>query len=176
MYRCLLLSCFFIGLLSGCKSLQKETPQVADSSIVASQEKEAQEKSIDGITASDFKRAVQTAVRNMAQSGALDSPNAERYVVAVSYIADSTKKGFDTEDVKQKLGSELAAGRKVRVVSMTSKNVQPQIIIGGRITQRTAYVRNGKKRQEYYLHLVLTEAKSGLKLSENTTPVIRKSN
>ena len=121
----------------------------------------------------DFKRAIQTAVRNMVQSGALDNPAGERYVVTVSSIVDITKKGFDTKDIKQRLGENLAAGRKVRVVSASSKSVTPQIIISGRITQRTAFVRKGK-RQEYYLHLVLTEAKSGMKLWENTTPVVKK--
>ena len=86
-----------------------------------------------------------------------------------------TKKGFNTKDIKQRLESELASGRKVRrVVSLASKTVSPQIIIAGRITQRTASVRGGRKRQEYYLHLVLTEAKSGMKLWENTTPVVKK--
>ena len=123
----------------------------------------------------DFKRAIQTAVRNMVQSGALDNPAGDHYVVAVSSIVDVTKKGFNTKDIKQRLESELASGRKVRrVVSLASKTVSPQIIIAGRITQRTASVRGGRKRQEYYLHLVLTEAKSGMKLWENTTPVVKK--
>ena len=179
MNKNILLCCFLAGLLSGCKTTATETPQVAQPSVAAAapdvKEKKVTEKAIDGITSSDFKRAIQTAVRNMVQSGTLDNPKGEKYIVAVSYIVDTTKKGFDTADIKQKLSAELAAGRKARVVSMSSKNQSPQIIVAGRITQRTASVRGGK-RQEYYLHIVLTEAKSGIKLGENTTPVVRKSN
>ena len=176
MNKKILLCCFLAGLVSGCKTTAtQEAPQVAQPSAAVVKEKKTVEKTIDGITSSDFKRAIQTAVRNMVQSGTLDNPKGEKYVVAVSYIVDTTKKGFDTADIKQKLGAELAAGRKVRVVSMTSKNQPPQIIVAGRITQRTAFVRGGK-RQEYYLHIVLTEAKSGIKLGENTTPVVRTSN
>ena len=166
--------CLWAGIMSACVSQKKEAQPVETKTEVAAEEKQS-ENNID-ITPSDFKRAVQTAVKNMFQSGALDNPAGDHYIVAVSYIVDVTKKGFDTEDIKQKLRTELAAGRKVRVVSFSSKNVVPQIIVAGRIIQRIANVRGGKKRQEYYLHIVLTEAKSGMKLWENTTPVVRKKN
>lgn len=132
------------------------------------------EQNLPEVTPADFRRAVQTAVRNMTRSGALDNPSGERYVVTVSHIIDVTKKGFDTEDIVRRLQADLAASRKVRVVSVSAKNVSPQINIAGRITQRTAYVRGGRKRQEYYLHLVMTEAKSGMELWENVTPVVNK--
>lgn len=133
-----------------------------------------QEQNLPEVTPADFRRAVQTAVRNMIRSGALDNPSGERYVVTVSHIIDVTKKGFDTDDIVRRLQADLAASRKVRVVSVSAKNVSPQINIAGRITQRTAYVRGGRKRQEYYLHLVMTEAKSGMELWENVTPVVNK--
>ncbi len=123
----------------------------------------------------DFKRAVQTAVRNMLQSGALDNPSGDRYIVAVSNIKDFTKKDFNTKDIKQRLERELASGRKVRVISSSSKTVMPQITISGKITQRTASVRGGKKRTEYYLHLVSTEVKTGTQLGDEIrTPVVKK--
>ncbi len=168
--------CLLAGAISGCVSQKNEvqpTVEIKTETVAVVKEEKQPEKKVD-ITQSDFKRAIQTAVKNMLQSGSLDNPSGDHYIVAVSYIVDMTKKGFDTEDIKQKLRTELAAGRKARVVSFSSKNVVPQIIVAGRVIQRTAYVRNGKKRQEYYLHLVLTEAKSGLKLWENTTPVVRK--
>ena len=97
----------------------------------------------------------------------------KKYIVAISYVVDATKTGFDTSAIKQYLSADLAAGRKVRVVSVSSKNIVPQMVVAGRIIQRTAFVRKGK-RQEYYLHLVLTEAKSGIKLWESTTPVVKR--
>ena len=165
----ILLLCFFAMLPAGCISRAAEERVAVDKAAETSQTENKKET-----VSLDFKRAVQTAVRNMLQSGSLDNPTGERYIVSVSSIVDMTKKGFNTAEIKQKLSNELASGRKVRVVSATSKNIAPQIIIAGRITQRIAHVRGGKKRQEYYLHLVLTEAKSGIKLWENTTPVVVK--
>lgn len=126
------------------------------------------------ITSADFKRAIQTAVKNMVRSKMLDNPTGGKYVVIVSHVADMTKKKFDTADIKQKLSEMLAASRKVRVVAAGNRKNTPQIIVAGRITHRTAYVRGGRKRQEYYLHLVLTDAKSGMALGENVTPVVKK--
>ena len=162
--------CFLAIVLAGCVSNATEQKKAAEKSVKTQSQTEKRTEDVS----LDFKRAVQTAVRNMLQSGALDNPTGERYVVSVSSIVDATKKGFNTEEIKQKLSGDLAAGRKVRVVSAASKNVTPQLIVAGRITQRIAHVRGGKKRQEYYLHLVLTEAKSGIKLWENTTPVVVK--
>ena len=173
--------CLIAGGMSACaaaKTAQEtEKPQAAVD-VPAKQQTQVRKQTplANEITPADFKRAVQTAVRNMVRSGALDNPAGERYVVTISHIVDTTKKNFDTADIKQKLSADLAASRKVRVVSASAKNVSPQINISGRITQRTAYVRSGKKRQEYYLHLVLTEAKSGIMLWENVTPVVKKNN
>ena len=166
----MLLFCFLAMLPAGCVSNATEQKNA----VAESAEKAALIEKKKETMSWDFKRAIQTAVRNMLQSGALDNPTGERYIVSVSYIVDATKMGFKTEEIKQKLSADLAAGRKVRVVSSAAKNVTPQIIVAGRITQRTAHVRGGKKRQEVYLHLVLTEAKSGIKLWENTTPIVKK--
>ena len=171
-----LLICMIV-LTAGCVARTGKTVTEEKKPVETTKKAEGKQNVAVAVNSSDldFKRAIQTAVRNMVQSGALDNPAGERYVVTVSSIVDTTKKGFGTKDIKQRLGDTLAAvaGRKVRVVSSSSKSVTPQIILSGRITQRTAFVRKGK-RQEYYLHLVLTEAKSGMKLWENTTPVVKK--
>lgn len=171
--------CLIAGGISACTTVKNaeedKQPQTA-AAVPEKQSAQVQKKTAETneITPADFKRAVQTAVRNMIRSGFLDNPAGERYIVTISHIVDTTKKDFDTADIKQKLSADLAASRKVRVISAGAKNVSPQINISGRITQRTAYVRGGKKRQEYYLHLVLTEAKSGIMLWENVTPVVKK--
>lgn len=177
-YLYLTFSCCLLGGLSACATLnppeeKKEQPVIAQKTL---SEPQTVKKIVasDEITPADFRRAVQTAVRNMVRSGSLNNPAGGRYVVTVSHIVDTTKKNFDTEDIKQKLAADLAASRKVRVVSAGAKNVIPHINISGRITQRTAYIRNGRKRQEFYLHLVLTEAKSGIMLWENVTPVVKR--
>lgn len=174
-YQYALLAVSFIGVFSGCVAEEKKElieQKTAQAEKTVEQKEAAVEKNNEAV-AYDFKRAVQTSVRNMTQSGVLDNPSGNRYTISISSIVDTTKKGFDTEAIKQNLSADLASGRKVRVVSASSKSVTPQMFVAGRITQRTAYVRSGK-RQEYYLHLVLTEAKSGIKLWDNTTPVVKK--
>ncbi len=172
--------CFVLGCLSACalnssSEVKKQKALISEKELLEQKKlKNLPSSAENEINASDFRRAVQTAVRNMVRSGSLNNPAGGRYVVTVSHIVDTTKKNFDTADIKQKLSTDLAASRKVRVVAPGSKNVVPQINISGRITQRTAYIRNGKKRQEYYLHLVLTEAKSGIMLWENVTPVVKR--
>ena len=167
-----LIICFLVGLTFGCASGK----EVKEQEVKKTETQAVQKKEITEVSSSDFKRAIQTAVKNMVQSGVLNKSGGDRYVVTVSYIVDTTQKKFDTALIKQDLSTVLASGRKVRVVSTSSKTIVPQIIVTGRIIQRTARVRGGKKRQEYYLHLVLTEAKSGMKLWENITPVVKKGN
>ena len=173
--------CLIAAEMTACTTTSSDTdnqqPQIpVVVNTVPKQQPPVQQKAVqtNEITPADFKRAIQTAVRNMVRSGSLDNPTGDRYIVTISHIVDTTKKNFDTADIKQKLSTDLAASRKVRVISAGAKNVSPQINISGRITQRTAYVRSGRKRQEYYLHLVLTEAKSGIMLWENVTPVVKK--
>ena len=169
-----LMFCFIVGLTFGCAVSETKQPQTSAAAVKDADQAVQKEQEIE-ISSSDFRRAIQKSVKNMFQSGVLDKSDGGRYVVAISYIVDATKKGFDTADVKQSLEAALASGRKVRVVASSSKTVAPQITVAGRITQRTAYISGRKKRQEYYLHLVLTDAKSGMKLWENTTPVVKKS-
>lgn len=173
-YLCTAILCFTAGWLSACATADTEKKTKQSDAVSAKSSTQIQSQGTNEITSVDFKRAAQTAVRNMIKSGALDNLNGERYVVTISHIVDTTKKNFDTAAIKQKIGADLASSRKVRVVSAGAKNVTPQINISGRIMQRTAYVRGGKKRQEYYLHLALTEAKSGIMLWENVTPVVKK--
>lgn len=150
---------------------KEEAPQAVQAPVI--DRKAEAPKPAEEITAADFRRAVQTAVRNMMRSGTLDA-GTDRYAVTVSHIVDTTKKGFDTAEIKRRVSADLAAGRKVRVVTAGTKNAVPQMNVSGRITQRTAYVRGGKRRQEYYLQLVLTDLKTGMMLWETVTPVVRK--
>lgn len=166
--------CLTAGCISACVTTDAAEKTKQSAAVPVKQSTQVQTSETNKIALIDFKRAAQTAVRNMIKSGVLDNLSGERYVVTISHIVDTTKKNFDTAAIKQKIGADLATSRKVRVVSAGAKNVSPQINISGRIMQRTAYVRGGKKRQEYYLHLALTETKSGIMLWENVTPVVKK--
>lgn len=172
-YRSLALVLTLSVLTLGCASdpsLSVKKTSEAEVDNTVSVQSETQD-----ISTADFKRAVQSAVQNMIKSGVLDNPGGGRYTVMVSRVANMSKREIDAADVAQKIRSDLAATKKVRVVSGMSKDAAatPEINVSGRITQRTAYVR-GRERIEYYLHLNLTEVKSGINLWENVTPVLKR--
>lgn len=89
--------CLIAGGMSACaaaKTAQEtEKPQAAVD-VPAKQQTQVRKQTppANEITPADFKRAVQTAVRNMVRSGALDNPAGERYVVTISHIVDTTKR------------------------------------------------------------------------------------
>jgi len=125
-------------------------------------------------TSADMRRTVNTAVYNMLKSGTLDNADGDKYVVVVGRIVNTTgKDDFDTEQTVQYLKNALASGRKVRVVSAKSKTA-PQFFIAGKITHRTAYLAGKKKRQEYYLHLFVTEATTGSRLWDAPFPIVHR--
>lgn len=126
-------------------------------------------------TSADMRRTVNTAVYNMLKSGTLDNPAGGKYVVAVGRVVNTTAKDdFDTAQTVQDLKSALAASRKVRVVTARNKTVEPQIFVAGRITHRVAHLAGRKQRQEYYLHLYVTEAKTGSALWDAPFPVVHR--
>ena len=125
-------------------------------------------------TSADMRRTVNTAVYNMLKSGTLDNADGDKYVVVVGRVVNTTgKDDFDTEQTVQYLKSALASGRKVRVVSAKSKTA-PQFFIAGKITHRTAHLAGKKKRQEYYLHLFVTEATTGSRLWDAPFPIVHR--
>lgn len=126
-------------------------------------------------TSADMRRTVNTAVYNMLKSGTLDNPAGEKYVVVIGRVVNTTAKDdFDTAQTVQDLKRALAASRKVRVITAQNKTVEPQFFVAGRITHRTAHLAGRKKRQEYYLHLYVTEAKTGSTLWDAPFPVVHR--
>lgn len=171
--RCLMSAFITVSFLSGCASsqpvLEEKSPTVEVQPVSPVQPlPEPKEISDD-----DLKRAIQQAVRSLLRSGVLDNPNGGRYVVTVSRVANLSKAPLDTEEAVRRIQANLAVGKKVRVVLADNAAVSPEINVSARITQRTAYVRSGK-RIEYYLHLNLTEIKSGIVLGENVTPILKR--
>lgn len=130
-------------------------------------------KSQEPLTAFDVSKAVQVAVRNMAASGVLNPSSSEKYTLCVTHVLNMTSYDFNVVEIKKALETALAVTKKVRVVSSTSKTIEPQMNISARTTERIAHVRGGK-RKEYYLNIVLTEPNVGMTLWSNVTPIIKR--
>ena len=88
-----------------------------------------------------------------------------------SDIAALQDYGVDIVSVPGKNGGYYIASRNFELPDRERFRVE--INVSARITQRTAHVRSGK-RIEYYLHLNLTEIKSGIGLGENVTPILKR--
>lgn len=125
-------------------------------------------------TKSDYRRAVNTAVKNMVNSLALDNPAGGKYTVVVGRVVNTTKKDFNTNEIIRNLKSALVQSKKVYLLGSKSAGPVAQIAVTGRITHRIGYLRRGE-RHEYYLHLNLTEAMTGTGLWDGVTPIIHKS-
>lgn len=164
--------------LFGCASVpdaDKVPPQPAEEVKPAVEQPAKPAPKKDEYTASDVRRTINTAVYNMFRSGTLDNPMGDKYVVIVGRVVNITPKtDFDTAQAVQDLKRALAAGRKVRVVSAKSKTVDPQIVVAGRITHRIAHLSGRKQRHEYYLHLYVTEAKTGSALWDAPFPIVHR--
>lgn len=164
------------AILFGCTSVQSTPPVVEPppAPVVAAPVEVAPPAPKKDFTSADMRRTVNTAVFNMLKSGTLDSVDGDKYVVAVGRIVNTTgKDDFDAVQTAQYLKNALASGRKVRVVSAKSK-IAPQFFIAGKITHRTAHLARRKKRQEYYLHLFVTEAKTGSRLWDAPFPIVHR--
>ena len=171
--RCLMSAFIAVSFLSGCASSQPVSEEESQTAEVQTPPSVQQPPEPKEISDDDLKRAIQQAVRSLLRSGVLDNPNGGRYVVTVSRVANLSKAPLDTEEAVRRIQANLAVGKKVRVVLADNAAVSPEINVSARITQRTAYVRSGK-RIEYYLHLTLTEIKSGIVLGENVTPILKR--
>ncbi|HBO59095.1 MAG TPA: hypothetical protein DD624_04210 [Alphaproteobacteria bacterium] len=173
------LSCAIIGLLLfGCSTTEKTpdvpvaAPVVPAVSAPAPAQPPVPKKDF---TSADMRRTVNAAVYNMLKSGTLDNPAGGKYVVVVGRVVNTTAKDdFDTAQTVQDLKRALAASRKVRVVAAQNKTVDPQIFVAGRITHRVAHLAGRKQRQEYYLHLYVTEAKTGSSLWDAPFPIVHR--
>lgn len=159
-------------VLSGCAASSSESVSAQQSEGAVA---EQSGKNDNVLSDDDLKRAIQQSVRDLLRSGVLDHPNGDRYVVTVSRVVNLSETDFDMDEAVQRIQSNLAVGKKVKVVYAGESNasVSPEISVSARITQRTAYVRSGK-RIEYYLHLNLTEIKSGIGLWETATPILKR--
>ena len=160
------------AILFGCTSAQSTPPVVEPPPAPVVAVPPAPKKDF---TSADMRRTVNTAVYNMLKSGTLDNPAGEKYVVVIGRVVNTTAKDdFDTAQTVQDLKRALAASRKVRVITAQNKTVEPQFFVAGRITHRTAHLAGRKKRQEYYLHLYVTEAKTGSTLWDAPFPVVHR--
>lgn len=151
----------------------------------------------------DFEKAANEAVADMIASGAVNSPNGGRYVLAVSRITNDTMQRIDTDELVKKIRSQLLRSGKVVVTNAVglegaedpmvmkarqlrmSKEVNqanvakkgtivaPDLSLSGKIIQKNIKISSGKTRVEYYFQLSLTDINTGLALWENETPIIK---
>lgn len=160
---------FFI-LFAGCASVEPSSREPQKETAV--NENVADTPDDEEMTTADFNKAVQSLVRNLAKSGVLTTKDNEKGKVRISRFTDMTKK-FDANVIRRDVQTALRSTKSAVVLSLVVKKEEiPDFTLSGRITSRIAYVR-GRQRTEYYLHLTLADAKTGVNLWESDTVVLK---
>ena len=148
------------------------------------------------IDRADFQKAANEAIKDMLDSGALDTIDNKRHVITIGRVINDTTQRIDTDMLMKQIrvailkskkayittaiganGPEDEMIKKVRELrkddefkqSMIAKKntiYAPDISLAGKIMQRIVKVGDDDQLVEYYFHLTLTELKTGLALWE----------
>ena len=152
----------------------------------------------------DFEFAAMQSVESLLKSGAVDHPDGERYVMAVSRVTNDTMQRIDTDQLIRKVRIQLLqSGKVVTTSAVSAEGVQDQLIddvralrgseefredtqvemgtlispdfgLSGKIMQRNIDRDRRTQQVEYYFQLVLTDLRTGLAVWEEETPIIKR--
>jgi len=154
-----------------------------------------------GLDYRDFDEAAGKSIQSLLKSGALNKPDNDRVVIAISTITNDTMQHIDTDQLIKKIRVDLlrsgravittsigsegnvdAMNKQVREISgsedynqrTTAKKgqlISPEMSLSGKIIQRNVTMDDGKQQVEYYFQLTLTELKTGLAWWEDETVI-----
>jgi len=154
-----------------------------------------------GLDYRDFQKAAGDAVVSLLQSGALNTNDGSRSVLAISSIVNDTMQRIDTDQLVKKIRVELLRSGKVVVTTAVGANgpedamsmkarqlrnsaefnqqtvakqgqmLAPKFSLSGKIIQRNVSIDRRAQQVEYYFQLTLTEIASGLAFWEDETVI-----
>ncbi|MFV0480800.1 MAG: penicillin-binding protein activator LpoB [Campylobacteraceae bacterium] len=153
-----------------------------------------------GLDSQDFEKAASDAVESLLRSNALNKPNGERYVLAISRVINDTTHRIDTDLLIKKIRiAVLNSGKAVVTSAITAGGnddqliydtrdlradsefkqdtiagkgtlLAPELSLSGKIIQQTKTV-DKNALVDYYFQLTLTDLKTGLAIWEDETIV-----
>lgn len=127
----------------------------------------------------DFSEAATVALASIKEEGVVDKPDGGRYVVFVGRVINKTTQNWETSQLTKAVTIELRKSGKV-VVTLVPPNddsvegVPPELVLTGKVIERSIQIGKKKKQTEYYLELELTDVKTKLVFWEGQAPIIKR--
>ena len=119
----------------------------------------------------DFDSAARALVKQLVKSGVLKQLDGEKNKILMTRIIDKTAQKMNISAVSAAVRREMTKTGKIVFVDGKKADKRPDFALSGKVTSRIAVV-HGEKRTEYYLHLALSESKTGVVFWENQTPAL----
>jgi len=152
-------------------------------------------KPVMGLDYRDFDQAASELVQSMLASGALKKEGGGRYVVAVSRIVNDTMQRIDTDQLMAKVETEILNSGQAVVTSAVGPGsdamvhdarelrdsdefdestvaergtlIAPELSIAGKIYQSNVKYDSKQQQVEFYIQLMLSDVKTGLRYWQN---------
>ena len=152
-------------------------------------------KPVMGLDYRDFDQAASELVQSMLASGALKKEGGGRYVVAVSRIVNDTIQRIDTDQLMAKVETEILNSGQAVVTSAVGPGsdamvhdarelrdsdefdestvaergtlIAPELSIAGKIYQSNVKYDSKQQQVEFYIQLMLSDVKTGLRYWQN---------
>lgn len=127
----------------------------------------------------DFSEAAAVALQSINEEGIVDKPGGGRYVVYVGRVINKTTQNWETTQLTKSVTIELRRSGKV-VVTMVPpdddsvEGMQPELVLTGKVSERSLRLSSSKKQTEYYLELELTDPRTKLVFWEGQAPIIKR--
>jgi uncharacterized protein (TIGR02722 family) len=171
-------------LLTGC------TPKTTNIDI-----RNDEGKPVMGMDYRDFDMAASELVQSMLASGTLKKEGGGRYVVAVGRIVNDTMQRIDTDQLMAKIETEILNSGQAVVTSAVGPGadamvhdarelrdseefdqstvaerqtlIAPELSIAGKIYQSNVKYDSKQQQVEFYIQLMLSDVKTGLRYWQN---------
>ena len=152
-------------------------------------------KAVMGMDYRDFDMAASELVQSMLASGTLKKEGGGRYVVAVGRIVNDTMQRIDTDQLMAKIETEILNSGQAVVTSAVGPGtdamvhdarelrdseefdqstvaerqtlIAPELSIAGKIYQSNVKYDRKQQQVEFYIQLMLSDVKTGLRYWQN---------
>lgn len=150
----------------------------------------------------DFDTAIEEIVQSLLDSGTLKKEDGSRYVVTTGEILNDTTQQIDTRQLMSSVEERLVASGQVDMTSAIGSAaddmvdasralrdseefredtvipkhqlIAPELSFSGKIFQRTISYDRKTKQVEYYIELIVTDLKTGLRFWQKQVQILKR--
>ncbi len=150
----------------------------------------------------DFDYAIKEMMQSLISSGSLKKTRTEKYVVTTAEILNDTTQQIDTRQLMSSIEEQLLSSGQINMTSAigagkdgmlnesrTLRNsdefnqetvmskgqlIAPDLSFSGKIFQRTINYDKKTKQVEYYIQLIVTDLKTGLRFWQKQVQILKR--